>query len=117
MPEPLRRQADTPWFRSYLAFSPATVIAKIKQPLLILHGTVDQEVASHHAAKLGEMAKAQKKVPAENARVVTFDGVNHLLVQSTSGELTEYRRWRTRLWISGSRKRRPSGWEVLAKVK
>ena len=36
------------------------------------------------------MAKARKKVPAENTRVVTFDGVNHLLVQTTTGELAEY---------------------------
>lgn len=90
VPEPLRRQADTPWFRSYLAFSPAPVIAKMKQPILILHGSIDQEVASHHAAALGEMAKTRKKVPAENTRVVTFDGVNHLLVQTTTGELAEY---------------------------
>ena len=39
VPEPLRRQADTPWFRSFLGFSPAPVIAKVKQPLLILQGT------------------------------------------------------------------------------
>jgi pimeloyl-ACP methyl ester carboxylesterase len=90
VPEPLRRQADTPWFRSYLAFSPAPVIAKMKQPILILHGSIDQEVASHHAAALGEMAKARKKVPADTSKVVTFDGVNHLLVQTTTGELSEY---------------------------
>jgi pimeloyl-ACP methyl ester carboxylesterase len=90
VPEPLRRQADTPWFRSFLGFSPGPVIARIKQPLLILQGTIDQEVAAHHAAKLGEMAKARKKVPAENVRVVPLDGVNHLLVQATTGELAEY---------------------------
>jgi hypothetical protein len=90
VPEPLRRQADTPWFRSFLGFSPAPVIAKVKQPLLILQGTLDQEVPARHAATLGEMAKARKKVPPESARVVTFDGVNHLLVQATTGELAEY---------------------------
>jgi len=90
VPEPLRRQADTPWFRSYLAFSPAPVIAKMKQPILILHGSIDQEVPSHHAAALGEMAKARKKVPADTSKVATFDGVNHLLVQTTTGELSEY---------------------------
>jgi alpha-beta hydrolase superfamily lysophospholipase len=62
----------------------------VKQPLLILQGTVDQEVQSHHAAKLEEIAKSRKKVPVESVRVVTLDGVNHLLVQATSGELAEY---------------------------
>ena len=90
VPEPLRRQADTPWFRSFLGFSPAPVIAKVKHPLLILQGTVDQEVQSHHAAKLEEIAKSRKKVPVESVRVVTLDGVNHLLVQATTGELAEY---------------------------
>jgi uncharacterized protein len=90
VPEPLRRQADTPWFRSFLGFSPAPVIAKVKQPLLILQGTFDQEVPAHHAATLGEMAKARKKVSPEHVRVVTLDGVNHLLVQATTGELAEY---------------------------
>lgn len=90
VPEPLRRQADTPWFKSFLGFSPAPTIAKIKQPLLILQGTIDQEVAAHHAAKLGEMGKARKKIPPDHTRVVTLDGVNHLLMQATTGELAEY---------------------------
>jgi pimeloyl-ACP methyl ester carboxylesterase len=90
VPEPLRKQADTPWFRSFLGFSPAPVIAKVKQPLLILHGALDQEVAAQHAEKLADLAKARKKVPPENVRVVTLDGVNHLLVQATTGELAEY---------------------------
>jgi uncharacterized protein len=90
VPEPLRRQADTPWFRSFLGFSPAPVIAKVKQPVLILQGTLDQEVPAHHAARLGEIAKGRKKTPPENTRVMTLDGVNHLLVQATTGELSEY---------------------------
>jgi pimeloyl-ACP methyl ester carboxylesterase len=90
VPEPLRRQADTPWFRSYLGFSPAPVIARIKQPLLILHGALDQEVAAHHATKLGDLAKARKKVPPAHVHVVTLDGVNHLLVQASTGEVAEY---------------------------
>jgi pimeloyl-ACP methyl ester carboxylesterase len=118
VPEPLRRQADTPWFRSFLGFSPAPVIAKVKQPLLILQGAVDQEVPAHHAAKLGEMAKARKKVPLESARVVTLDGVNHLLVQSTSGELAEYSTLASKV-VDQRVAKTTAEWlaEVLAKVK
>jgi uncharacterized protein len=114
----LRRQADTPWFRSFLGFSPAPVIAKVKQPLLILQGAVDQEVAVHHAAKLEEFAKSRKKVPPENVRVVTLDGINHLLVQATSGELAEYPTLANRV-IDQRVAKTTAEWlaEVLAKAK
>jgi pimeloyl-ACP methyl ester carboxylesterase len=118
VPEPLRRQADTPWFRSFLGFSPAPVIAKVKQPLLILQGTLDQEVPARHAATLGEMAKARKKMPPESARVVAFDGVNHLLVQATTGELAEYPMLANKV-VDQRVVKTTADWlaEVLAKVK
>jgi pimeloyl-ACP methyl ester carboxylesterase len=118
VPEPLRRQADTPWFRSFLGFSPAPVIAKVKQPLLILQGTLDQEVPAHHAARLGEMAMARKKMPPESARVVTLDGVNHLLVQATTGELAEYPMLANKV-VDQRVVKTTADWlaEVLAKVK
>ena len=64
------------------------------------------------------MAKARKKVPPENARVVTLDGVNHLLVQSTSGELTEYPTLANKVMDQRVAKT-TAEWlvEVLAKVK
>jgi pimeloyl-ACP methyl ester carboxylesterase len=118
VPEPLRRQADTPWFRSFLGFSPAPVIAKVKQPLLILQGTLDQEVPAHHAAKLGAMATARKKMPPESAHVVTLDGVNHLLVQATTGELAEYPMLANKV-VDQRVVKTTADWlaEVLAKVK
>ncbi len=90
IPEPLRRQADTPWFRSFLLFSPAQAISRLKQPILIVQGTVDRQVAAYHAEKLAEFARARKKVPADRVKVATLDGVNHLLVPATTGELDEY---------------------------
>ena len=32
VPDAMRRQADTPWFRSVLTYDPAAVMAKVKQP-------------------------------------------------------------------------------------
>jgi pimeloyl-ACP methyl ester carboxylesterase len=90
IPEPLRRQADTPWFRSFLLFSPAQVISKVKQPILIVQGALDRQVAAHHAERLAELARSRKKVPADRVQVITLDGVNHLLVPATTGELEEY---------------------------
>jgi pimeloyl-ACP methyl ester carboxylesterase len=90
VPEDIRRQADTPWFRSFLAFDPATVVAHLRQPILIVHGELDQRVPPQHADKLAELARARKKVPPESVRVVKLPGVNHLLVPAQTGEITEY---------------------------
>ena len=90
IPDPLKRQADTAWFQSFLGFTPASVMSKVKQPLLILHGEIDRQVPLHHADQLAELARKRKKVPAEAVQVVKLDGVNHLLVRGKTGDLEEY---------------------------
>jgi pimeloyl-ACP methyl ester carboxylesterase len=90
IPEPLKRQANTAWFQSFLGFTPASVMSKVKQPLLILQGEIDRQVPVHHADRLAELARARKKVPAEAVLVVKLDGVNHLLVAGKTGDLEEY---------------------------
>jgi fermentation-respiration switch protein FrsA (DUF1100 family) len=90
VPEDIRQQADTPWFHSFLAFDPATVVARLRQPILIVHGELDKQVPPQHADKLAELARARKKVPAESVKVVKLAGVNHLLVPAQTGEVTEY---------------------------
>ena len=83
-----RKQADTPWFRSLLQFDPAKVMPKVKQPILIIQGDLDTQVAPQHAEKLAELARARKK-----RRPVEGDappGINHLLVPATTGRSSEY---------------------------
>ena len=63
VPEPMRRQADTPWFKSVLTYDPAKVMPKVKQPVLILHADLDPNVPASEAGKLLELAKARKKAP------------------------------------------------------
>ena len=41
IPEDLRKQADTPWFKSLLTFDPAEALGRAKQPLLIVQGDLD----------------------------------------------------------------------------
>ncbi|HEX7086593.1 MAG TPA: alpha/beta fold hydrolase [Vicinamibacterales bacterium] len=88
--EPLRRQADTSWFQSFLRFTPADVIAKTEQPILIIQGELDKQVMPHHADRLAEMARARKDAPKDAVEVVRLDKVNHLLVQATTGNIEEY---------------------------
>jgi uncharacterized protein len=88
VPEALRRQADTPWFASLLAFDPARVMPRVRQPLLIVQPELDRQVPPHHADRLAEMAKARRRqAPVET---VSLPGLNHLFVPATTGEVDEY---------------------------
>jgi len=78
IPEPLRRQADTPWFRSVLTYDPAQVLPRIRKPILILHADLDSNVPPAEAERLGELARARHKAPA--AEVVHIPDVNQTLV-------------------------------------
>ena len=90
VPPEMRRQADTPWFRSYLAFDPASVMRKVDQPVLVVQGDLDTEVAPANADKLGNAAKARKGDAGRMTQVVHVPGVNHLLVEARTGEVNEY---------------------------
>jgi pimeloyl-ACP methyl ester carboxylesterase len=89
IPEDLRRQADTPWFRSFLMFDPDKVVKKIDQPLLIVHGELDRQIAPSNADELEAIAKARK---GRALKVVKLPGLNHLLVPARTGEVDEYDR-------------------------
>ena len=87
IPPQYRRQADTPWFKSFLTFDPAKVLAKVSQPVLIVHALHDREIPPANADRLEELATRRK-----NAKVVTtrLEGLNHLLVEAPTGEIEEY---------------------------
>jgi pimeloyl-ACP methyl ester carboxylesterase len=88
VPVPLRRQADTPWFQSLLAYDPAAVIDDVRQPMLFVHGQLDRQVPVEHAERMVDLARRTSK--SKSVEVVTVRGVNHLLVPATTGEVAEY---------------------------
>ena len=88
IPLVFRKQADTPWFQSFLAFDPAKVMRDVRQPILIVQGMLDTQVAPPHADRLESLARARKKAPSVD--VVKVPGVNHLLTPATTGEFDEY---------------------------
>jgi len=89
VPEQLRRQADTPWFRSWLLFDPAEAIDEIDEPILIVHGELDRGLPTTHADRLEEFSRLRDE-PETHTRKVIVPGMNHLLVPATSGEVQEY---------------------------
>jgi pimeloyl-ACP methyl ester carboxylesterase len=88
VPEDLRKQADVPWFRSFLLFDPAKAMPRIKQPILIVQPELDKQVTPGHADKLAELARARRKAPPVEVRKLA--GINHLLVRARTGEVSEY---------------------------
>jgi len=88
IPEDMRKQADTPWFRSLLTYDPGKVLAHLRQPLLIIQGDVDKQVLPTQADRLAELARARKK--ASPVEIVHIPGINPLLVPAKTGEASEY---------------------------
>ena len=88
LPADLRRQVDNPEFQSLLTFDPARVIPQVRQPILIVQGTLDTQVDPSNADRLEALARARKRQAAVD--VVKIPGVNHLFVPATSGEVEEY---------------------------
>ncbi len=88
IPEDLRRQADTPLFRSVLLFDPTEIMKKVKQPVLVVQPELDKQVPPHHGQKLADLARGRKK--AKPVELKTIRGINHLLVPAATGEVSEY---------------------------
>ena len=79
IPEQFRRQADTPWFKSFLEYEPANVMRRTRQPLLILHGMRDDAVHSYHADHLAELARQRGRKEA-TVDLTMLPDVNHALL-------------------------------------
>ena len=87
IPDDIRRQADTPWFESFLRFDPAETIGDVRRPVLLVHGELDADVPVAHLDRLAEAARDGR--PASVA-VARLPGVNHLLLPAVTGDIDEY---------------------------
>ena len=88
VPPEVRREVDTPWYRSLLIFDPLPFFAKVRQPILVLHGERDRQVPIHHADELAQRARARPK--AGPVDYVKLPALNHIFVPATTGEVSEY---------------------------
>jgi pimeloyl-ACP methyl ester carboxylesterase len=84
----VRRQVEDPGFQNLLAADPAKLMTRVRQPMLIVQGELDTQIAPSNADSLAALAKGHK--PPLAADVVKVPGVNHLLAMSVTGEPDEY---------------------------
>jgi len=107
VPEAFRAQADTPWFRSFLAFDPARHIRDIDQPILVIQGLLDTQVDPSNADRLETLARTRDRDKV--VEVVKVPGINHLLLPATTGDVDEYASLRD-LQISPAISTAVAGW-------
>ena len=89
IPNAMRMRADTAWFKSVLSFDPADVIRRVRQPLLVIHGELDQEVPPHHADRIEQLA-GERRRRSSTTEIAKLEGLNHVLVQTTADDRQNY---------------------------
>jgi pimeloyl-ACP methyl ester carboxylesterase len=85
IPVEFRRQAESATFRSWLQFDPAPVISRLEQPLLIVHGALDDQIAPEHADRLAALGASRDDIPPGHTRKVLIPDVTHRFVTADSG--------------------------------
>ena len=78
----------TPWFKFFLNYDPAPVLAKVKCPVLAINGEKDLQVPPKE--NLAGIEKALKAAGNKDVTVKEFPGLNHLFQASKSGLPSEY---------------------------
>jgi uncharacterized protein len=84
----IRHRVDTPLYRSFLTFDPAQVIARTKQPLLVVQADLDKEVPPFHGEQLAQLSRS--RIKALGTDFVHLPGLNHLLARAETGGVAEY---------------------------
>lgn len=79
---------NTPWYKHFLSFNPATSLAKLKCPILLLYGGLDTQVVPDD--NLNNALSALKKSKNSKYEHHIFPTANHLYQEAKSGLLDEY---------------------------
>jgi fermentation-respiration switch protein FrsA (DUF1100 family) len=90
IPDDVRAQADTLWFKSWLQFDPAATMRRVEQPVLIVHGDLDRETPVAHASRLESLGRGRNKAPTTHTQTRVIPTLNHLLVAAKTGQVDEY---------------------------
>ncbi|PRP95819.1 Alpha/beta hydrolase family protein [Enhygromyxa salina] len=77
---------NSPWFRHFLAWDPAPVLARVKVPVLAMFGDLDLQVdVEQNLAPVQAALRGNK-----GAEFVLLPGLNHLFQPATTGMPDEY---------------------------
>jgi dienelactone hydrolase len=76
-----------PWTRAFLTYDPLSTIRKVRQPIFIVQGALDQQVTADQADML---AKAAREAGNQDVMVRVFPTLNHLFLPAITGDESEY---------------------------
>ena len=89
--EALQKQANTlmsPWFRYFVQYNPASVLQKVKCPVLALNGSQDVQVLA--GPNTQGIRQALRQAGNRNFSVEILPGLNHLFQQCAACTVGEY---------------------------
>ena len=81
-------QFNTPWFRYFLTYEPATVIEQVTVPVLAINGEKDLQVP--YEENLREIEAALQRGGNTNYEIHALPDLNHLFQHSETGSPSEY---------------------------
>ncbi len=79
---------NSPWFRYFLTYDPATALKKVKCPVLALDGSKDTQVSPEQ--NLPAIRKALEEGGNKNVETDELPGLNHLFQTAKTGSPREY---------------------------
>lgn len=82
------RSMVTPWYRSFIASDPATVLRQVSCPVLAVIGSKDTQVDP--AINLPAVEEALQAGGNDNVTAVELEGLNHLFQTAETGSVFEY---------------------------
>jgi len=82
------QRMHSPWFRFFLKYEPATLLQRVKCPVLALNGEKDVQVDPR--LNLPAIEAALEKGGNTRFRTVEFPSLNHLFQSCRTGGLSEY---------------------------
>ena len=90
-PSAIETQIDalfSPWYVTFLELDPATFLAEVTIPVLILQGTKDTQVSA--TLNIPAIERALQKGNNPKFTTIIYDGLNHLFQPAESGGVEEY---------------------------
>jgi pimeloyl-ACP methyl ester carboxylesterase len=91
--EALMKRLTTPWMRHFLTYDPAPVLHKLRQPILVLYGSLDLQVPPEQNKPV--MEKALQTGMSKDHTVTEVQGINHVMQRAETGSPSEYQRIET----------------------
>ncbi len=82
------QRMQSPWFRYFLTYEPATQLQRVQCPVLALNGEKDVQVDPRLNLPAIEAALVKGRNP--RFRTIEFPAMNHLFQSCTTGGLSEY---------------------------